>query len=46
VSLHGLLENRFAAAELYGKLANIDADMSKEALKNTGIVKKLQVETI
>jgi P4 family phage/plasmid primase-like protien len=40
-SLHRLLENRFATAELYGKLANIDADMSKEALKNTGILKKL-----
>jgi putative DNA primase/helicase len=35
------LENRFATAELYGKLANIDADISKEALKNAGILKKL-----
>jgi putative DNA primase/helicase len=40
-SLHGLLENRFAAAQLYGKLANIDADLSKESLKNTGLLKKL-----
>ena len=40
-SLHRLLENRFASAELHGKLANIDADLSKEALKNTGILKKL-----
>jgi putative DNA primase/helicase len=40
-SLHRLLENRFASAELYGKLANVDADLSKEALKNTGILKKL-----
>ena len=32
---------RFATAELYGKLANIDADLSKEALKNTGVLKKL-----
>jgi P4 family phage/plasmid primase-like protien len=40
-SLHRLLETRFATAELYGKLANIDADLSKEALKNTGILKKL-----
>jgi hypothetical protein len=39
------LENRFATAELYGKLANIDADMSKEALKNAGIL-KLLVETL
>jgi putative DNA primase/helicase len=35
------LGTRFATAELYGKLANIDADLSKEALKNTGIIKKL-----
>ncbi|MDQ3903647.1 MAG: DUF5906 domain-containing protein [Thermoproteota archaeon] len=40
-SLHRLLENRFATAEIHGKLANIDADMSKEALKNTGVLKKL-----
>ena len=40
-SLHRLLETRFATAELYGKLANIDADLSKEALKNTGVLKKL-----
>ena len=40
-SLHRLLGTRFATAELYGKLANIDADLSKEALKNTGILKKL-----
>ena len=40
-SLHRLLETRFATAELYGKLANIDADLSKAALKNTGVLKKL-----
>lgn len=40
-NLHRLLGTRFATAELYGKLANIDADLSKEALKNTGILKKL-----
>jgi P4 family phage/plasmid primase-like protien len=40
-SLHRLLYNRFAPAELHGKLANIDADLSKEALKNTGTLKKL-----
>jgi putative DNA primase/helicase len=40
-SLHGLLETRFATAQLYGKLANIDADLSKESLKNTGLLKKL-----
>jgi P4 family phage/plasmid primase-like protien len=43
-SLHRLLDTRFATAELYGKLANIDADMSKEVLKNTGILKKLTGE--
>ena len=26
---------------MYGKLANIDADISKEGLKNTGLLKKL-----
>jgi hypothetical protein len=36
-SLHRLLDTRFATAELYGKLANIDADLSKAALKNTGV---------
>jgi putative DNA primase/helicase len=40
-SLHRLLGTRFATAELNGKLANIDADLSREALKNTGILKKL-----
>ena len=40
-SLHRLLETKFATAELYGKLANIDADLSKAALKNTGVLKKL-----
>ena len=27
--------------QLYGKLANIDADLSSEGLKNTGVIKKL-----
>ena len=40
-SLHRLLGTRFATAELYGKVANIDADLSKEALKNTGVLKKM-----
>jgi putative DNA primase/helicase len=40
-SLERILETRFAAAELYGKLANIDADLSKEALKHIGTLKKL-----
>ena len=40
-SLHRILGTRFATAKLFGKLANIDADLSKEALKNTGVLKKL-----
>ena len=40
-SLHRLLGTRFATAELYGKLANTDADLSRDALKNTGFLKKL-----
>ena len=41
--VHGLddLENRFARSSLYGKLANIDADSSTEALKGDGLLKKL-----
>jgi putative DNA primase/helicase len=30
-SLHGLLDNNFATAQLYRKLANIDADLNTEA---------------
>jgi putative DNA primase/helicase len=37
------LENRLATAELYGNLAKIDADLSKEVLKNTVTLKKLTV---
>lgn len=40
-SLQQILTNRFATARLYGKLANVDADLSKEALRNTGVLKKL-----
>ena len=39
--LQRILENNFAPARLYGKLANIDADISKEDLKNTGLLKKI-----
>jgi P4 family phage/plasmid primase-like protien len=40
-SLHRLLNNRFSTAKLYGKLANIHADISNEALKDTGMLKML-----
>ena len=40
-SLHRLLENRFSSAKLCNKLANLDADLSGDILKNTGILKKL-----
>ena len=40
-TLHRILEHRFASAKLYGKMANIDADMSKEELKRTGMLKML-----
>ena len=40
-TLHRLLEIRFATAKLFGKMANIDADLSSEALKQTGLLKKL-----
>ena len=38
-SLHKLLNSRFSTSKLYGKLANIHADLSNEALKDTGILK-------
>lgn len=40
-NLHQILNNRFSVARLFGKMANIDADLSKDALNNTGILKKL-----
>lgn len=41
VMLQALGENRFAAADLYGKLANICADISSHELRMTGIFKQL-----
>jgi len=40
-TLHRLLDNRFASGNLYGKMANIDADLSSQALKQTGLLKKI-----
>jgi putative DNA primase/helicase len=40
-SLDRILERPFAVAGLFGKMANIDADLSGEALKHTGTLKKL-----
>lgn len=40
-SLYKLTVNRFAAAELQGKLANISADIGPDELKHTGIIKML-----
>jgi putative DNA primase/helicase len=41
VSLHALEDNRFAAADLYGKLANVYADLDARALTATGIFKSI-----
>jgi len=41
VALHELVYNRFAKAELAGKLANIYPDLPATALKDTGIIKAL-----
>jgi P4 family phage/plasmid primase-like protien len=41
VPLHELLTNRFAPAELYGKLANTFADLPSGALRSTGMFKAL-----
>ena len=35
------VSNNFASASLFGNLANIDADLSSEQLKQTGMLKKL-----
>ena len=43
-SIHQLSNNRFRVANLYGKLANIYADVSEKALKETGILKTLSGE--
>lgn len=40
-TLHRILDNRFAVANLYSKMANFDPDMSKEELKHTGMLKML-----
>lgn len=40
-TLERLLSNNFASARLFGKLANIDADLSSEELKKTGMLKKI-----
>ena len=41
IALQELENNRFAKAELYGKLANIYADLPDKALTHTGIFKML-----
>jgi putative DNA primase/helicase len=41
VALTELSDNRFASAQLFGKLANVFADLPAEALKTTGIFKAL-----
>ena len=41
VSLQQLDNNRFRAAELHGKLANLNNDIPSQTLKNTGILKQL-----
>jgi P4 family phage/plasmid primase-like protien len=41
VSLQDIVSNRFATARLYGKLANIFADLKNDKLTNTGFFKML-----
>lgn len=41
VELQDFANDRFAAADLEGKLANVGADLSSEALENTGTFKEL-----
>lgn len=41
VSIHQLIEERFARAELDGKMANIYADISANEITNLGVIKSL-----
>jgi len=41
ISLQALCENRFAPAQLYGKLANLCADLPDKSLSRTGMFKML-----
>jgi putative DNA primase/helicase len=41
VSLHTLDENTFATADLYGRLANVFADLDSRALKSSSIFKSI-----
>lgn len=41
VALHDLIENRFRAAELYGKMANIAGDLDDRWLSSTGLLKQI-----
>lgn len=43
-TLHELAENRFAAADLFGKLANISADISATELREVDLFKRLTGE--
>ena len=40
-SLHDLASGRFAKAELFGKLANTNADIESRDVKNSGVLKQL-----
>jgi len=44
--LHTLIVNRFSIGQLYGKLANICADLPAIALKSTGLFKQLMGDTV
>lgn len=41
IPLHKLMTSNFASAELYGKKANLYADLSADALKDSGVFKVL-----
>ena len=41
VGLYHLTSNRFAASDLYGKLANISPEIASDELKRTGVFKSL-----
>jgi putative DNA primase/helicase len=46
VSLHTLGNSNFAKAQLHTKLVNLSADISSDAINNTGVFKELFGDTL
>lgn len=46
VSLHQLIDNRFASAEVYGKILNSDADLKSSHVEDMSLFKKMTGEDL